>query len=83
MIASRLPEDPSQLARSLGVPSISATDVVTDEETGLSLMGITWQDPGTFDLYYTVVIMYGAAAGKQGGSAGALTDYAGHRLITA
>ncbi len=45
-------------------------------------MGIKWQKSGPFDLYMTLVWLYGIAAGAQGGSAGDKTDYAGHRLVT-
>lgn len=83
VMASRIPNDVEKLAKSLGIPSIAKVEVVTDPETGLTLMGITWQKSGTFDLHTTLVWVYGMAAGKQGGSTGAVTDYGGHRLITA
>lgn len=83
VMASRIPNDVEKLANSLGIPSIAKVETVTDPDTGLTLMGITWQEAGTFDLYTTLVWVYGMAAGKQGGSAGAITDYGGHRLITA
>lgn len=82
-MASRLPNDVEKLAASLGIPSIAKVEVVTDPDTGLSLMGITWQKSGVFDVYTTLVWIYGMAAGKQGGAAGDITDYGGHRLITA
>ena len=83
VMAARLPNDPEAMANRLGIPSIAGTEVVTDPETGLSLMGITWQEPGTFDLYTTLVWIYGMSAGSQGGSAGDLTDFGGHRVVTA
>lgn len=83
VMSSRLPTNMSEVASRLGIPKIAKTEVVTDEETGLSLLGITWQKSGTFDLLTTMVWLYGISAGKQGGSAGDLTDYAGHRLVTA
>lgn len=82
-MASRLPNDVEKLANSLGIPSIAKVEVVTDPDTGLSLMGITWQKSGVFDIYTTLVWIYGIVAGSQGGSAGDLADYGGHRLITA
>lgn len=82
VMASRLPSDAFDLADRLGV-NIANREVITDPDTGLSMMAITWQDAGTFDVYHTLTWAYGAVAGKQGGSAGALTDYAGHRVVTA
>ena len=83
VMASRLPTDVEQLANRVGIPSISKVDTVTDADTGLSLMGITWQKSGVFDVYTTLVWVYGMSAGSQGGAAGALSDYAGHRLASA
>ena len=84
VMASRLPTDVEQLANRVGIPSISKVDTVTDADTGLSLMGITWQKSGVFDVYTTLVWVYGMSAGAQGATtpAGKLTDYAGHRLVT-
>lgn len=83
VMASRVPNDVEQLASRVGIPAISRVNTVTDADTGLTLMGITWQKSGLFDVYTTLVWIYGMAAGKQGGTAGTLTDYAGHRLVTA
>ena len=83
VMASRLPTDVEKLANRVGIPSISKVDTVTDADTGLSLMGITWQKSGVFDVYTTLVWVYGMSAGTQGGSAGTLSDYAGHRLASA
>lgn len=83
VMASRLPTNVMEIAEAAGVPKIADFEVVTDPETGLSLMGIKWMKSGTFDIYVTLVWLYGIAAGSQGGSTGDKTDYAGHRLITA
>ena len=82
-MASRLPRDMFDLAESLGIDPIGKSEVMTDEETGLSLMAIKWQESGTFDLYTTIVWLYGVSAGSQGGSTGDLTDYGLHRLVSA
>lgn len=81
-IASRLPVDVDNLAKSLGLPQIAKVDEITDKETGLSLLGLTWQEAGTFDIYTTVTWLYGIAAGKQGGASDALTDKGLRRLVT-
>ncbi len=83
VMASRLPNDPEAMANRLGIPPICGAEIVTDGETGLSLMGLTWQKSGTFDLYATIIWVYGISAGSQGGSAGDLTDFGGHRVVTA
>lgn len=83
VIASRLPRNVFDIAARIGIPAVANAEVVTDAETGMSLMGITWQEQGTFDIYTTLVWMYGMAAGKQGGTAGDKADYAGCRIVTA
>jgi hypothetical protein len=83
VLATRIPSSPEEVAKAAGIPQIASFETMTDEDTGLTLLGIKWVEQGTFDVYFTVSVMYGAVAGKQGGSAGDLTDYAGHRLVTA
>ena len=83
LLATRVPRDVTEIASAAGIPMVANFETMTDEDTGLTLLGIQWVEPGTFDLYCTVAVMYGAVAGKQGGSAGSLTDYAGHRLVSA
>jgi len=83
LLATRVPSDTDEVARAMGIPQIASFDTMTDEDTGLTLLGIKWIEQGTFDVYCTVAVMYGATAGMQGGSAGDKTDYAGHRVITA
>ena len=83
VLATRLPKDTNEIAKAAGIPQVAAFETLTDEDTGLTLLGIKWIEQGTFDVYCTVAVMYGAVAGSQGGAAGALLDYAGHRLITA
>lgn len=83
ILATRLPSDANEIAKAAGIPQIASFETLTDEDTGLTLLGIKWVEQGTFDVYCTVAVMYGAVAGSQGGAVGALTDYAGHRLVTA
>ncbi len=83
ILATRVPSDTNEIAKAAGIPQIASFETMTDEDTGLTLLGIKWIEQGTFDVYCTIAVMYGAVAGKQGDSAGALTDYAGHRLVTA
>lgn len=83
VLATRVPTDANEIARAAGIPQIASFETLTDEDTGLTLLGIKWVETGTFDVYCTVAVMYGAVAGSQGGDAGDKTDYAGHRLVSA
>ncbi len=83
ILATRVPSSPAEVAKAAGIPQVASFETMTDDDTGLTLLGIKWIEQGTFDVYCTVAVMYGAVAGSQGGSAGELTDYAGHRLVTA
>ncbi len=82
LLATRVPSDANEIAKAAGIPQVASFETMTDEDTGLTLLGIKWVEQGTFDVYCTVAVMYGAVAGSQGGLAGALTDYAGHRITT-
>ena len=82
LIATRLPRDTADLAKRLNIPAVMQFHTKTDADTGLTLLGIRWMEQGTGDIYDTVALMYGATAGAQGGSAGALTDKAGYLLNT-
>jgi hypothetical protein len=81
-IATRLPESSVEYAKQIGIPQVVATETVTDPDTGLSLLGIKWQDAPTLDSYCTVALIYGVSAGAQGGAAGAITDKAAVRVVT-
>lgn len=83
ILATRVPSDTNEIAKAAGIPQIASFETLTDEDTGLTLLGIKWIEQGTFDVYCTVAVMYGAVAGSQGGAAGDLTDKAGHRVVTA
>jgi hypothetical protein len=82
-VKTGIPNDMEAMRNALGIPSIANIELITDPASGLTLMGIFWQVPGTFDLMMSVTAMWGWAAGSDGGSAGDLLDYAGNRLVTA
>lgn len=82
-IKTGIPNDITKVAADLGVPSIANFSVETDPESGLSFLSIDHMKPGTFDIVSTVTLMWGVAAGKQAGTAGDKTDYAGHRVVEA
>lgn len=83
VVASRLPEDSTALARQLGIPVGYNDEVVQDPDTGLALQVFSWIDLNTHYIYITYSVMYGAVAGAQGGSQNDLTDKSGYRIITA
>jgi len=82
-VVTAIPATDTALAGAVGIPQVGRTEIVTDPTTGLSMLGIMWQKSGTFDVYVTIAVLYDCVAGKNGGSAAALTDYAGHRLVSA
>jgi hypothetical protein len=78
-VKTGLPLDGIEAAQAFGIPTPVSSEIVTDPESGLSMVGYKWFKPGLMDAYMTIAFMYGAAAGKQGGAtAGALLDKAGH-----
>lgn len=82
VVVTGLPNHNFDVARQLGIPQVVRQEVVTDPETGLSFLGLMWQDQRTADVYVTVAILYGAAVGAQAGAAGAICDKAIHRVRT-
>lgn len=82
VVAARVPTDMDKVASALGVPSIAKTEVVSDPDTGLSFMNITYQDPHTFDMYTTTTVIYGAYAGAEGGTDNSGTDKGGVRFVS-
>lgn len=83
VVAARLPNVGQADIVGLGIPQVARFDTITDSETGLTLLGISWQEQGTFDTYLTVTFLFGVSAGAQGGGADVKTDKAGYRVTTA
>jgi hypothetical protein len=81
-IATRLPEDSTTLANSLGIPVTYVAETQTDPTTGLSLVSYSHINQNTHQIHVSVAVMYGAVAGAQGGSAATITDNAGWRVKT-
>src|ERR1035437_2465248 len=75
-------EDMTDTARALGIPRVMDFHGLRDEESGLELCGISWQEGGTGDVFLSAAILFGITAGNQGGAAGSLTDAAGLKLIS-
>jgi hypothetical protein len=83
VIASRQPNIVPKQAADLGIPQIAKFEAITDPNTGLTLLGIAWQESGTFDVYVTNALLYGTAVGTQGGAADAVVDRACLKVVTA
>jgi len=62
-IKTALPSDGIDIAQGLGIPVTAAGEVVTDPDTGLSMICYKWFEPGTMDSYITFAVLYGATAG--------------------
>lgn len=77
-----IPKTTVALAASLGFAQTEVLDIQSDPSTGLTLLMIKHTKPGTLDKFISFVMLWGSAAGTQGGSAGTLTDKAGARVIT-
>lgn len=75
--------DFSNAADQLGIPKVMEFYPMMDSESGISMTGAGWQEAGTGDVYVSCGVLFGTAAGKQGGAAGTITDNAGVRIISA
>jgi hypothetical protein len=73
--------DFANAASALGIPEVMKFYPMVDEQSGLSLTGVGWQEAGTGDVYVGCGVLFGIGAGKQGGAAGTITDNAGVRLV--
>lgn len=83
VVAARLPTILQNQTAAMGIPQIAKFESVQDPNTGLALLGIGWQESGTFDTYITNALLFGTAVGTQGGSANAVVDKACHKVVTA
>lgn len=81
-VAMRPVVNPTELAAALNVPQTAQFTPVRDEDTGLTLTMITYQEQGTANLVMTVAAMYGVSCGKRDGSANTITDRAGILLTS-
>ena len=76
VVATRSP-DFSNVAAQLGVPQIMEFYPMQDEESGIFMTGVAWQEVGTGDVYVSAGVLFGVGAGNQGGAAGTITDNGG------
>lgn len=75
----------SEFLAGLNIPRTMGFEQITDPETGLSMAAVSWQAVGTGILYWAPTLVWGKSLGRQSGAvaAGTITDYAGHRVVTA
>jgi hypothetical protein len=58
-----LPIDGLEAARAFGIPTPVKDVVVTDPDSGLSMVAYEWFEVGTMDTYVTLALLYGGTAG--------------------
>lgn len=63
LFASRVPQDFTKAASELGIPATSAIEIVTEPDSGLSVMVFKYVDNGRMAISHRVCLMYGAAQG--------------------
>lgn len=78
-----LPLETSAIAAALGIPALMTGEVMTDPDSGFSMMLMKWQQVGTGDLFISPTSIWGSAAGRQAGATGAITDKAAVLLRSA
>lgn len=82
-VRAGIPSQSAEIAAAMGIPQTMAMEVLADPQSGFPLAFIKWMQPGTMDLYSTVTSLWGSAAGRQAGAAGAITDRAAVLLRSA
>lgn len=80
-VATRKP-DYSNVADELGVPKVMEFHQIGDDESGIVMTGVSWQEYGTGDVYLAAGILFGVSAGNQGGNAGTITDNAAALVLS-
>lgn len=78
-----IPDNFNMSAIGINYNQVMNFESVSDPETGLTMAAVTWQAAGTGNVYFTPTLVWGYRAGRGGATntTGALTDYAGHRVI--
>lgn len=82
---SGIPADFNGEALGLNIPRGMGFEAVTAPDGGFTMGAVSWQTLGTGDLNWVPTFVFGKALGRQGyaNGADALTDRAGHRIISA
>ena len=83
-LVAGVPDDSNQeFLRPFNIPEIMTFESISDPDTGLTMAMVGWQTPATAEKNLAVTMVWGKTLGKNGGSAGTITDYAGHIVKTA
>lgn len=82
-IKTGLPSDSIELAQALGVPVSAKAEIVTDPDSGLSMMAYMWFDSNLMDTFVTLACLYGATAGQLCDTAKHVMEPSGHILRSA
>jgi hypothetical protein len=81
-VSVRKIKDMENAAESLGIRATMKFYPLKDEESGLELTGLSWQEGGTGDVYVAAAILFGTHVGNGGQPAGSMTDNAGCLIFT-
>lgn len=74
----------SELMARLNIPQVMAMTPITEENSQMTMAGVSWQEAGTGKLLYTPTFVWGKGLGRQGTAASnvnVMTDYAGLRVV--
>lgn len=63
VFVSRVPQDYNALANAMGVPATAAVEIVTEPDSGLSMLIVRYVDNGKASIVVRAALMYGAAQG--------------------
>lgn len=63
VFAARTPQDFTKAAADLGIPATNAVEIITEPDSGLTLMVFKYVDNGKLAISHRVCLMYGAAQG--------------------
>lgn len=78
-----LPSDSIDVAAAFGIPVPANSRVVTDPDSGLSMLAYMWFEPNTMDAYVTLTALFGAVAGELADTGRHAMEPSGHILRTA
>jgi len=82
-VAVRKVHTMQSVAEQLHVPKIMQFFQLADEQSGVEITAVCWQEGGTGDIYVSVCLLFGTFIGNNGGTIGSGTDNAGLILLPA
>lgn len=75
----------SELMSQLNIPQVMGMVPTTEEQSGMTMAGVSWQEVGTGKLLFTPTFIWGKGLGRQAAAASTAnvgTDYAGLRVVS-